>query len=82
MDDVILRIVEEDTPISLNVVEDEDLAYTLEVDEPYQDKDYGHFHNLPKINGITLIGNLSFEDLFPDGFVLDAGDADFVAGGD
>jgi len=38
-------------------------------------RDYERLKNKPQINGVTLIGNLFLSDLFPDGIIINGGDA-------
>ena len=38
-------------------------------------RDYEKLKNKPQINGVTLIGNLFLNDLFPDGIIINGGDS-------
>lgn len=38
-------------------------------------KDYERLINKPQINGVELIGNKLLQDLFPDGILINCGDA-------
>ena len=35
--------------------------------------DYNKLNNKPQINNVELIGNISLEDLFPDGLIINGG---------
>jgi len=37
--------------------------------------DYNRLRNKPSINNVELIGNLDFNNLFPDGLIIDGGKA-------
>jgi len=39
---------------------------------------YSDLPDKPQINGVTLSGNLKFNDLFPDGLIIDGGTAEEV----
>jgi hypothetical protein len=38
--------------------------------------DYNVLRNKPQINSITLIGNMLLADLFPEGIIIDGGNAE------
>ena len=42
-------------------------------------KDYERLINKPQINGTELIGNKFLQDLFPDGILINCGDAQGVS---
>ena len=38
--------------------------------------DYEKLINKPSMNGVTILGEMILADLFPDGIIVDGGDAD------
>lgn len=59
------------------LVMDSDDDSILKDDVPYfkNETDYNNLENKPQINSVELIGNKFLNDLFPDGIIIDGGEA-------
>ena len=69
-------VMDEEEPLDL--VMDEDDPLNIKFGEsviPIMKDDYNDLRNKPSINGVTLEGNKLMNDLFPDGLIIDGGDA-------
>lgn len=61
----------------LELDDEEDDLY-LDDSNPYMPsgtEDYNELWHKPQINGVELQGNMSINDLFPDGLIIDGGGA-------
>ena len=73
-EDAILVLDDDDDAI---LTEDSDNDTVLNEDIPYYEKetDYENLENKPQINSVELVGNKFLNDLFPDGIIIDGGEA-------
>ena len=73
--DIVLQL---DNTSDLNLVIHDDSDLQLTVHDPIPqvwEKNYELLENKPQFEGITIMGNLTLADFFPDGFVIDGGNA-------
>lgn len=73
-EDAILVLDNDDDSV---LVEDSENDAILNEDTPYYEKEsnYEKLENKPQINNVELIGNKFLNDLFPDGIIIDGGEA-------
>lgn len=77
--DISMRVIE---PIAIAMRVHDASPVTMSVGERIvvTESDYNKLSNKPQINGQTLIGNQTTEQLFANGFILDGGDAEWITG--